>query len=40
MKAFIVNLGNNDILKIDNTEVIFIPFYNLYDIELLKIPFQ
>ena len=35
-QAFIVNLGNNDILKIDNTEVIFMPFYSLYDIELLK----
>ena len=36
-QAFIVNLGNNDILKIDNTEVIFMPFYRLYDIEFLKI---
>jgi len=31
-QAFIVNLGNNDILKIDNTEVIFMPFYSLYDL--------
>ena len=36
-QAFIVNLGNKDILKIGNTEVIFMPFYSLYDIELLKI---
>ena len=39
-QAFIVNLGNNDILKIDNTEVIFMPFYSLYDIEFLKISSQ
>ena len=30
-QAFIVNLGNNDILKIGNTEVIFMPFYDLYN---------
>jgi hypothetical protein len=36
-QAFVVNLGNNDILKIGNTEVIFMPFYSLYDIEFLKI---
>ena len=36
-RAFVVNLGSDDILKIGNTEVIFMPFYGLYDIEFLKI---
>jgi uncharacterized protein len=39
-QAFIINLGNDHTLKINNTEVIFMPFYSLYDIELLKISSQ
>ena len=35
--TFVVNLGSDDILKIGNTEVVFMPFYSLYDIEFLKI---
>ena len=30
-QAFIINLEKNDILKIDNTEIIFMPFYDLYN---------
>jgi len=29
-RAFIINLEKKDILKIDNTEIIFMPFYDLY----------
>jgi predicted AAA+ superfamily ATPase len=29
-QAFIINLEKNDILKIGNTEIIFMPFYDLY----------
>jgi len=36
-QAFIVNLGNKDIFKIGNTEVVFVPFYSLFYIEFLKI---
>jgi hypothetical protein len=35
LQAFVVNLGSDDILKIGGTEVIFMPFYRLYDVEFL-----
>ena len=30
-RAFIINLDKNDIIKIDDTEIIFMPFYDLYN---------
>jgi hypothetical protein len=32
-RAFVVNLSWDDILKIGDTEVIFMPYYKLYDME-------
>jgi len=35
-RALVINLGFHDRMKIGNTEIVFLPFYRLYEEEIFK----